>query len=136
MDSGINVADPNLLAILVAALLGFAIGGVWYGPLFGNAWMSASGMTAERARAANPFKIYGLTFVLNLVAAGSLAMFIGAGDWRFGLFAGFMTGTTFVAVALAITYLFEDRPLRLWLINAGYQVLLFTAMGALLGAWH
>lgn len=136
MDTGANMADLNLLAVFVAALLGFAIGGVWYGPLFGKAWMSASGMTEERARAANPFRIYGLTFVLNLVAAGSLAMFIGMGDWRFGLFAGFMAGATFVAVALAITSLFEHRPLQLWLINAGYQVLLFTAMGALLGAWH
>jgi hypothetical protein len=136
MDAGLAAVNPNLLAVLVAALLGFAIGGVWYGPLFGKAWMGASGMTEERVRAGNPLKIYGLTFVLNLIAAFSLAMFIGAGDWRFGLFAGFMSGATFVAVGLGITYLFEHRPLRLWLINAGYQVLLFSAMGALLGAWH
>jgi hypothetical protein len=97
--------------------------------------MRASGMTEEQVRGGNALRIYGLTFVLNLVAAFSLAMFIGAGDWRFGLFAGFMTGATFIAVALGITYLFEHRPLRLWLINSGYQVLLFTAMGTLLGAW-
>lgn len=136
MDPGMSAVDPNLLAVFVAALLGFAIGGVWYGPLFGKAWMSASGMTEERQRAVNPFKVYGLTLLLNLIAAFSLAMFIGMGDWRFGMFAGFMSGATFVAVGLAITYLFEARPLRLWLINAGYQVLLFTAMGTLLGAWH
>ena len=136
MDPAIGAVSPNLLAVFVAALLGFAIGGIWYGPLFGKAWMKASGMTEERVRAANPLKIYGLTFLLNLVAAFSLAMFFGAGDWRFGLFAGFMTGATFIAVALGITYLFESRPLVLWFINAGYQVLLFSAMGAVLGSWH
>jgi hypothetical protein len=135
MEPVIDAPSPDLLAVLVAALLGFVIGGVWYGPLFGKAWMHASGMTEEKVRAGNRVKIFGLTFVLTLVAAFSLAMFIGAGDWRFGMFAGFMTGATFVAVALGITYLFEHRSLSLWLINSGYQVLLFTAMGALLGAW-
>lgn len=136
MDTSSAAQAVNWLAVLVAAFAGFAIGGIWYGPLFGKAWMTESGMTEEKARAGNPVLTYGLTFVLNLIAAVSLAMFIGQGDLSFGLFAGFMTGATFVSVALGITYLFEQRSLRLWLINAGYQTLLFTAMGAVLGAWH
>ena len=55
---------------------------------------------------------------------------------QFGLFAGFMTGATFVATALGVTFLFEGRPLSLWLIDAGYQTLNFTVMGAILGGWH
>jgi hypothetical protein len=47
-----------------------------------------------------------------------------------------MTGITFIGVALGITYLFEQRPLRLLLINCGYMTLNFSAMGAILGAWH
>lgn len=136
MDAGNAAMQVNWLAVVVAALSGFALGGLWYGPLFGKAWMAASGMTEERARSANMVRIYGLTLLLNIVAAVSLAMFIGAGDLNFGLFAGFMTGLTFVSVGLGITYLFEQRPLRLWLINAGYQTLFFTVMGAILGAWH
>lgn len=136
MDAGNAAMQVNWLAVIVAALSGFMLGGLWYGPLFGKAWMAASGMTEERARAANPLRVYGLTLVLNIVAAVSLAMFIGAGDLGFGLFAGFMTGLTFVSVGLGITYLFEQKPLQLWLINAGYQTLFFTVMGAILGAWH
>lgn len=130
------VAHINWLAVLVAAFAGFAIGGIWYGPVFGKAWMVEVGISEERARSANMAKIYGTVFLLNLIAAVSLAMFIGGGDLEFGVFAGFMTGLTFVAVALGITYLFEQRSLKLWLINAGYQVIFFTAMGAILGAWH
>lgn len=136
MDTTQAMGGINSLAVLVAAVSGFAIGGVWYGPLFGKPWMVAAGMTEQKMRAVNPAKTYGLTFALSLIAAISLAMFIGAGDWRFGLFAGFMTGVTFVAAALGITYLFEQRPLSLWLINSGYQVLFFSVMGAILGAWH
>jgi predicted membrane protein len=130
-------AHPNFIAILVSALAGFALGGIWYGPLFGKAWMRESGMTPEKTRSANMPKIYGTVLVLNLIAATSLAMFVGPeATWRFGLFAGFMTGLTFIATALGVIYLFESRGLRLWLINAGYQIAIFSVMGTILGAWH
>jgi Protein of unknown function (DUF1761) len=127
----------NWVAILVAALTGFALGGIWYGPLFGKAWMRESGVSIDKTRSAHMPKIYGAVLLLNLIAAGSLAMFIGpSGTWSFGLFAGFMTGLTFVATALGVIYLFESRSLRLWLINAGYQIVFFSLMGIILGCWH
>ena len=82
-------------------------------------------------------KIYGTTLLLNLVIATSLAMFIGEmSTLADGLFAGFMAGFTFVATAFGITYLFEFRPFRLWAINAGFQVIVFSVMGAILGSWN
>jgi hypothetical protein len=126
----------NWLAVVVAALAGFPLGMLWYGPLFHKPWMAASGVTQEQGRAANPLRLYGTTLLLNLIASTSLAMFIGGGDWRFGLFAGFMTGATFVSMGLGVCYLFEFRTLRHWLINAGYQTLFFSIAGAILGAWH
>ena len=35
----------NTLAVLVAAMTGFVIGGLWYGPIFRTPWMKYSGMT-------------------------------------------------------------------------------------------
>jgi Protein of unknown function (DUF1761) len=98
--------------------------------------MQQVGMTEAKMKAANKGKIYGGALLLNLIAAASLAMFIGKGDLNFGVFAGLMTGLTFVSMALGVIYLFEHRSLRLWLINAGYQTVVFTAMGAIIGAWH
>ncbi|HTE42525.1 MAG TPA: DUF1761 domain-containing protein [Steroidobacteraceae bacterium] len=128
----------NWLAIVVAALAGFAIGGVWYGPLFGKAWMAATGMTEAKAKAANMARTFGLTFVLNLVASASLAMLLSdpTFGWQQGLFYGAITGLTFVSTALGITYLFEQRPLSQFLINAGYQTVNFATMGVILGAWR
>lgn len=126
----------NFTAVIAAAALGFPLGFVWYGPLFGKVWMAETGITPERGAAANRARLFGTVAVLNLIAATSLAMFVGAGDWKFGTFAGFMTGLTFVSVGLGINYLFEFRSLRLWCINAGYLTVFFTAMGALIGAWH
>jgi len=136
MDASSMPVHVNWLAIVVAALAGFVVGGVWYGPLFSKVWMRESGVNMEKARSVNKPKLFGTVFVLNLITAFSLAMFIGENvTWRVGLFAGFAAGLTFVSTALAVIYLFEARSLRLWLINAGYQVVIFSLMGAILGAW-
>jgi hypothetical protein len=137
MDMAQTVAHLNWIAILLTPLIGFVIGGLWYGPLFGKAWMRATGVTEAQVRAQNKAKTYGGVFVLNLIAAASLAMFLGPSPtWQFGLIAGLLTGLTFVSVAIGVTYLFESRPFSLFAINAGYQTILFAAMGTILGAWR
>lgn len=136
MDAGTVMGSINWLAVIVAAVATFALGALWYGPVVGKAWMRASGMTEEKAASASMGMTFGLAFVLQLVAAIALAMFIGpdatAGA---GLFAGFMTGAFFVSTALGVVYLFERRPAILWAIDGGYQVLAFSLMGTIIGAW-
>jgi hypothetical protein len=89
------------------------------------------------SQAASHLNWLAILVLRNLIAAASLAMFIGpAGTWQFGLIAGLLTGLTFISVALGVTYLFEPRPFSLFAINAGYQTVLFVAMGAILGAWR
>lgn len=123
-------------AVPVAALAGFVIGGLWYGPLFRDPWMRASGMTFERGKQQNVPLVFGLTYVLNVIAAIGLSICLGPGrSWLAGLHVGAFVGLLFVATALGVIYLFESRPLKLWLINAGYQVVNMAAMGAVLGAW-
>src|SRR5476649_2824243 len=98
MDTSQWIASIHWLAVVVAAIAGFPLGALWYGPLFGKAWMAATGITKERAKQANMAMIYGTTLLLNLVIATSLAMFIGpTANLADGLFAGFMAGFTFVA---------------------------------------
>lgn len=125
-------------AVLAAAVLSFLIGGAWYSPiLFGNAWMRAAGISEERVRQAKMGQVFGFAALASLVMAFNLAAFIGPkASLSFGLFAGFATGFGWVAMALGVIYLFEQRPLRLWAINAGYQVVSFTLMGAVIGAWR
>lgn len=127
----------NWLAVIAAAAAGFFIGGVWYGPIFGKAWMTAADMTDAKIKAGNPALIYGLTFFLNIIAAISLVMLLGPErTLQTGLFYGAIAGVTFVSTALGITYLFERRPLSQFLINAGYQTVNFATMGVILGAWR
>ena len=47
-----------------------------------------------------------------------------------------MVGAAWVVTAFGVVYLFERRPLVLLLINGGYNVVVYSLMGAILGAWH
>lgn len=71
--------DPlsiNFFVVIVAALSTFLVGWLWYGPLFGKAWMNAVGVTEEDIYQGNMVKIFGLSFVFELIKAFNLAMFI------------------------------------------------------------
>ncbi len=132
-----DISQLNYLAILVAAISTFVLGGVWYAPfLFGNAWMKENNFTQDDLKDGSA-RIFGGAFILALLMAFNLAAFIGTeSDVTFGVFAGLAAGLGWVAFAMGITYLFERKSFRLWAINAGYHVIAFTIMGAILGIWH
>lgn len=139
MESSVIEATPmviNWIAILGASVSAFAVGGIWYGPLFGKAWMDAFGFTDESLAGRNMGKVFGIAFLLTFVAAINLEMFIGPeGTLAFGTMAGFAAGFGWVAMFLGILYLFEGRSMKAFTINAGYCVAALTLMGAILGAF-
>lgn len=131
-----NISTYNWLAVLAAAVSTFIIGGVWYGAIFAKPWADANGFSDDDLKKANQAMIFGGSFVLALIQAVFLAMFIGkASDIGFGAFAGFATGAGWVATAFGVNYLFERRSFKLFLINGLYNVVAFTLMGIILGAW-
>jgi len=130
--------EVNYLAVIAAAVATFALGGLWYSPaLFGKAWQREAGVTEEKMKSANMTLIFGLTFVLSLIAAWVFALFLGPRPpMALGLGAGFSAGLCWVAASLGINYLFERKSLKLWLINGGYHTLQFTIIGLILALWH
>ena len=130
--------DINYLAVVVAALSAFALGGLWYSPLlFGNGWMTAAGITSEQTQQANMAKVFAVSFVCSLLGACVFAMFLGpAPSLQLGVGAGFAAGLFWVAGSFAINYQFEQRPLKLLLINGGYFTTQYTLYGLVLGLWH
>jgi hypothetical protein len=138
MDFSAVMASINYWAVLCAAVASFVIGGLWYSPLlFYRPWLRAAGLNEEQLRHGNMAMIFGLSLLLQLLAAFVLAMFLGAEvDWTFGASAGFMVGAGWVATAFGVVYLFERRPVALFFINGGYNLVVYTVMGTILGAWH
>lgn len=132
-----GLAEMNWLAILAATLAGFAIGGVWYGPLFGNAWLAALGKKLEDLEP-TPMP-YIISFVTSLITAFVLAMLIlalGVNDVFGGLYLGIAVGVGFIATAMASDAAFCGWGLRLFLIQAGYRVTYSIVMGIILAVWQ
>ena len=69
--------EVNWIAIAVAAVSAFVLGGLWYGPLFGKKWQALNGLSDEDVASAHPAKVYGGAFILSFLAAAVFAMFLG-----------------------------------------------------------
>ena len=126
------MANANLLAILVAAAAGFLIGGIWYGPLFGKAWMQARGLTEEELSGGNMLKIYGLTFAFSVLSAlflGHLLAHFGDMSARSTMMISVGIALGFIVPAIGTNYLFGRAGGKLFAIDAGYWILFYAAMG-------
>lgn len=129
----------NHAAVVACAVLNLVIGAVWYSPaLFYEAWREENKLTEEELKRANPFVLYGVTFVFGLIMAYNLAFFLGDSktDWQWGLTAGFLTGAGWASLIFATIALFERKSWRYIFINSGYIVLFFSISGLLLGLWR
>lgn len=133
----------HFLAVLVAGVVIFLLGGLWYSPvLFARKWTALMGKTEEElkaAAAASPVAVmYLAAFLCGLVIALVLATIIG----HFGslsLIRGAKVGALcwlgFAATTSFATAIFSMTPKRLWLINSGYNLVSFVVAGAIIGAW-
>ncbi len=128
--------DLNWLGVLVAALSAFALGGLWYGPLFKRSWCREAGIDPDAAPP-HQARTFAVAFACSLLAASVFALFLGpnpnAAD---GLAAGAVVGLFFVAMSFGINYAFARRSLTLWMIDSGYHVAQFSLYGLILGGWR
>jgi len=130
----------NHLAIISSAVFLWVLGAVWYSPaLFAKPWMALLGITPD------PSKRKGLvggmiaSFIGDLILALVLSHFViwsGASTIGWGAFVGFVSWLGFIAAPNLPQGIYEGRPVRLFLINAGYWLVGLLVVGALLAAWH
>jgi Protein of unknown function (DUF1761) len=124
----------NYSAILAATVTSFILGGLWYAPfLFGKAWQRLAKIDDATMHSGNKALIFGGAFVLSFITAFVFSMFLGAHpSLKLGVGAGFSAGLCWVATSFGTSYLFERRPLGLFLINGCYFTVQFTLIGLLL----
>ena len=128
-------------AILGAAVIAWLIGALWYSPfLFAKAWVRAHSYTPEKLAVmqANAPKAYAGSLLAFVLIAFVLHVFLhrlgvttttGGVLWAFHAWLGFALPIGFTA------NLYSDKPIATFLIDAGYQLVYFVAMGAILGRW-
>jgi len=134
-----DMSTINWLAVLVAGISAFVLGGVWYSPaLFGKAWMTENRFTTEDVQKGNKGKIFGWSLVLSLIISVNLAMFLNNTpgiNLSSGAVYGVLTGI-WIFCGIAIVGLFEHKSARYIFINGGYMLIALTLMGAIIGVWR
>lgn len=134
-----DFVGQSTIAILVAAFVGFVIGGIWYG-ILGNAWMKAASidpadMVDENGKKKMPVVPMVLAALANLVLAITLSGLMGhmVVDVRHGLITAAFIALGFILPTLLVNYSFQGRPFSLTLIDTGHWLLVLLVMGAIIG---
>ena len=139
----------NWLAIGVAVIASFLLGGLWYGPLFGQAWKKEMGVPPDARPAGGEMgKALGLNLFGTLLTAFVLAHSVlgwrpsawnagaDASPATYGFFAAFFAWLGFVVPVLLNGVSFEKKSWKLFWINASFQFFSLLAIGMILTYWR
>jgi MFS family permease len=118
----------NWLAVFLGGLGYFLLGALWYSKLlFAPKWIEYNKIDVNDPNAKKGMAalfIGSLFFmILSSFAIAILAYKMQTIGWFNGMNLGLFTGVCFGATALSISYLYEKKPLGLYLINGGYTVI-------------
>lgn len=129
----------NEVSVLVTAILGVAVGSIWYSPLlFGAMWMRAAGITSADLRVSGTRVVEWLVgaLIANLVLFCVLAQFImiaeksGTSVWMIGFYV-----LIFLTASLSSAVIWEKRPIAYLCIHSGYTAIVVFGGLAVLAYW-
>ena len=115
--------DINYLAVLVAAIVSWGIGALWYSPvLFAKPWMKLIGKKEKDLKngSKSGYLIALIAFLLVAYVMAHIVDYAASTSWITGMETGLWLWMGFVATTMAINYSFGQRSRDLWVIDAGY----------------
>ncbi len=134
----------NYWAIATGAVLSMVIGAIWYGPLFGKKWMAIVGVNSADLEARKKMQksagpLYLVQFILTLFQVLILAHLIADTKLVGGLERSLWIWAAFIIPTLAGAVMWTNESGKLkwtrFLIQGGYQLVLFILFGLLLQYW-
>ena len=134
----------NFLAVILATVAGFAIGGLWFGPrTFFPVWWKLMGKSPEEQPGSESMAtVFGLTFLGAITQASVLGLIlpliadtVGGLDWFGGLATGALLGLGFSAATSLSHKLFGGFGLKVWVLEVGQDIVSLAAMGAIVAAF-
>jgi len=130
-----NFAGMNYAAVVVAAIVGFLAGAIWYG-LLGKQWLAALGKTKDEIKPTpGPFITAAVAIlVMAYVLAGAIGH-LGEVTLRNGVISGAILWVGFVATTVAVNNAFRGAKVSLTLIDAGHWLVVLLLMGGVIGAF-
>jgi hypothetical protein len=124
------------LIVVLSAVIQWFIGVIWYSPaLFGPSWKALVANPAIEKKTGDT--VGGLVFAVGNLIVSYLTLrffvFTGVAGIKHGVIWGGFLWFGFFAVPLLVQYVSERRPIKLYVINAGYWLVALMVCGAVLG---
>ncbi len=131
----------NYFAVITGALISMVVGAIWYGPLFGKQWMELVGgdSSADKEMQKSVGFFYFIQFVLTLFQVLVLSHLVADTTRVGGLERSLWIWAAFVVPTLAGSVMWTGesghRKRLRFLIQGGYQLVIFILFGLLLQFW-
>ena len=136
-------AGINYLAVVVAAVVAWLTGAVWYG-LLANPWVTAHGKTMEQFKteqaahngSVHAWLPFALALLAELVMAYVLAGMVGhlgTVTIRAAVISGLFVWAGFMLTTMLVNNAFAGRRYALTAIDAGHWLLVVIVMGVVIG---
>ncbi len=132
----------NYLAVAVSAIIFFFLGAIWFSVLFAKTWvheLSRHNVTIKEPSKDKLLTNMGLTFLKDTIIAFAMACLVhmsGSTTLESGLMLGLIIALGFSATAIAGVFIWESRSIKLFLIDAGYQVIGVILSAVILSVWR
>jgi hypothetical protein len=138
----LDLNEINFLAVLVAAIAAFLIGGAWYSALFRKPWIASRGYSDEQIKQMQkrhpPAAFFSIMFICYLVVALVMAAMMSIFGIRGGAH-GALLGVLIwiIAAAIAMTgHITSTVRLSGYFIDVSYQLVYLVLIGWIIGAWR
>ncbi len=132
----------NWPAVVVGAVIYFALGAVWFTPmLFGRPWQRSIGWDASREQQMSPvmYAVPALFYLVAAVATGMLAAATGSDDIGAGVTLGLVIAIGYALTVTATDAVFDPHKPQPWVwfaITGGYHLVGLVIVAVLVSVWR
>jgi hypothetical protein len=134
-----QLVGMNVYAIVLAAIVAFMFGWLWYGVLFSDAWLEACGKSRKEVKgdtpSPTPFIISFIGLVVMACVLAGVLRHLGADQvtLRGGIVTGVFMWLGFVITTMVVNNAFRGAKPSLTLIDGGHWLGVLILQGAVIG---
>lgn len=137
------ISQLNIWAVLVSSIVYFFIGSLWFSPvLFSDIWieeLEKHNVKIKQPTSAQLTQKMLITLaanILSVLATGYLVIATNSGSLASIIFLGMVISIGFVMSSVGTVFNWENRSLKLFLIDIGYPIVGIISSAIILSLWR